>query len=183
MNMSAITKLGVLSIDGVPRSCRIRNITRTYGENPLVEVEILSLWEAPWEKKNPYLKKSTNIKKVIFNEPVTVVIWDDDTKTVVKCQPGDVYDEEKGLAMCIAKKYFGNKGNFNEVFKKWQSTLPKFLIKETCDGCRGAEGLIGRKTNKPHTDGLLENDPGYNVETDSGRVWRINHGAKIEYLK
>ena len=61
----------------------------------------------------------THIKKVIFNDPATVVIWSDGTKTVVKCQPGDVYSKELGLAMCISKKYLGNKGNFNEVFKKW----------------------------------------------------------------
>jgi hypothetical protein len=59
------------------------------------------------------------IKKVIFNDPATIVIWKDDTKTVVKCQPGDTYSKELGLAMCISKKYLGNKGNFNEEFKKW----------------------------------------------------------------
>jgi len=67
-------------------------------------------------------KKKNGIKDVIFNNPATVVIWEDGTKTVVKCQEGDTYSEELGLAMCIAKKFFGNKGNFNEVFKKW---LPK----------------------------------------------------------
>lgn len=59
------------------------------------------------------------IKNVIFNDPATVVMWEDGTKTVVKCQPGDTYSKETGLALCIAKKYLGNKGNFNEVFKKW----------------------------------------------------------------
>lgn len=59
------------------------------------------------------------IKNVIFNDPATVVIWNDGSKTVVKCQPGDTYSKETGLALCIAKKYLGNKGNFNEVFKKW----------------------------------------------------------------
>lgn len=59
------------------------------------------------------------IKKVIFNNPATIVLWSDSTKTVVKCQEGDVYDPEKGLAMAISKKALGNKGNFNEVFKKW----------------------------------------------------------------
>ena len=67
------------------------------------------------------------IKKVIFNDPATIVIWSDDTKTVVKCQPGDTYSEELGLAMCISKKFLGNKGNFNEVFKKW---LPEEKTKE-----------------------------------------------------
>ena len=61
----------------------------------------------------------TVIKKVIFNDPATVVMWSDGTKTVVKCQPGDVYSKETGLALCIAKKFLGNKGNFNEVFKRW----------------------------------------------------------------
>lgn len=59
------------------------------------------------------------IKNVIFNDPATIVLWKDGTKTVVKCQEGDTYSKELGLAMCISKKYLGNKGNFNEVFKKW----------------------------------------------------------------
>lgn len=57
--------------------------------------------------------------KVIFNDPATIVLWNDGTKTVVKCQEGDTYDKEKGLALCIAKKALGNKGNFNNEFKKW----------------------------------------------------------------
>lgn len=58
------------------------------------------------------------IKKVIFNNPATIVIWNDGTKTTVKCSERDEYSEEVGLAMCISKKALGNKGNFNEVFKK-----------------------------------------------------------------
>lgn len=61
------------------------------------------------------------IKKVKFNPPATIVFWTDNTKTVVKCQ-GENYDPEKGLAMCISKKFLGDKGNYYEVFKKW---LPK----------------------------------------------------------
>lgn len=59
------------------------------------------------------------IKKVHFNDPVTVVIWTDGTKTIVRCGEGESYDPEKGLAMAIAKKALGNKGNYYEVFKKW----------------------------------------------------------------
>lgn len=61
------------------------------------------------------------IKKVKFNPPATIVFWTDNTKTVVKCN-GEDYDPEKGLAMCISKKFLGDKGNYYEVFKKW---LPK----------------------------------------------------------
>lgn len=62
------------------------------------------------------------IKKVIFNDPATIVIWKDGSKTVVKCGDGDVFDPEKGLAMAIAKRVYGNKGRYYETFKKW---LPK----------------------------------------------------------
>lgn len=63
--------------------------------------------------------RNIEIVKVIFNEPATIVIWSDGTKTVVKAQNGETFDREKGLAMAICKKAFGNKGNYNEVFKKW----------------------------------------------------------------
>lgn len=62
------------------------------------------------------------IKNVIFNDPATIVFWEDGTKTVVKCQDGDEFDPEKGLAMAIAKKAYGNKGNYCNKMKKW---LPK----------------------------------------------------------
>ena len=74
----------------------------------------------------PYFKPNTTnttklpeIKDVIFNEPATIILWKDGTKTVVKCQEGENYDPEKGMAMAISKKALGNKGNYCEVFKKW----------------------------------------------------------------
>ena len=62
------------------------------------------------------------IKNVIFNDPATIVFWEDGTKTVVKCQDGDEFDPEKGLAMAIVKKAYGNKGGYCNKLKKW---LPK----------------------------------------------------------
>ena len=67
----------------------------------------------------PNTTKLPGIKDVIFNEPATIILWADGTKTVVKCQEGEGYDPEKGLAMAISKKVLGNKGNYYEVFKKW----------------------------------------------------------------
>lgn len=57
-------------------------------------------------------------KKVIFNNPATIVYWKDGTKTVVKAYD-EYFDEEKGLAMAYMKKIHGNKGNYNDVFRKW----------------------------------------------------------------
>ena len=72
------------------------------------------------------IPKPTNylpeIKNVKFNGPATIVFWADGTKTVVKCQDGDDYSKEVGLAMCIVKKVFGNTSKYNDVFKKWCSS-------------------------------------------------------------
>lgn len=59
------------------------------------------------------------IKKVIFNEPATIVFWEDGTKTVVKCSENETFDKEKGLAMAIVKKMLGNKGNYFNQIKKY----------------------------------------------------------------
>jgi hypothetical protein len=59
------------------------------------------------------------IEHVIFNDPATIVIFSDGTKSVVKCQGGDTYDKEKGFALALLKKYMGNKGNYNDVFREW----------------------------------------------------------------
>ena len=63
----------------------------------------------------------SKIENVIFNDPATIVFWQDGTKTVVKCHDG-VFDPEKGLAMAISKKALGNKYDYYEEFEKW---LPK----------------------------------------------------------
>jgi hypothetical protein len=68
-------------------------------------------------KKEPQYIPPT-IKKVIFNPPATVVLWEDGTKTVVKAQDED-FDPEKGLAMAISKKALGNQGNYCNEIKKW----------------------------------------------------------------
>lgn len=60
-----------------------------------------------------------SIKDVIFNDPATIVFWTDGSKTVVKCQNNDTFDPEVGLAMAIAKKALGNKGNYCNTIKKW----------------------------------------------------------------
>lgn len=63
-------------------------------------------------------KEMMKIKKVIYNGPATIVLWENGTKTVVKCN-NEPFDKEKGLAMAISKKVLGNTGNYCNVFKKW----------------------------------------------------------------
>lgn len=79
--------------------------------NPSTEVS----FKCCSQKPEPALPE---IKKVVFNNPATIILWDDGTKTIVKAH-NEEYDPEKGLAIAIAKKALGNKGNYYETIKKW----------------------------------------------------------------
>lgn len=84
-----------------------------YDKNGMLSFDVVDESEISDKSNEP-----TMIKKVGFYEPMTVVFWEDGTKTVVKAE-NEPYDKEKGLAMAIAKKYFGNKGRYWNEFKKW----------------------------------------------------------------
>lgn len=58
-----------------------------------------------------------SVDNIIINPPATIVKWDDGTKTVVKCQNDEVYDAEKGIALCFMKKMCNNKSSYNEIIK------------------------------------------------------------------
>ncbi len=62
---------------------------------------------------------SLAIDRVIFNDPATIIIWTDGTKTVVKCGGNDTFDPEKGFAIAVVKKLFGNSSRYYDEFKKW----------------------------------------------------------------
>lgn len=63
-------------------------------------------------------KCGPEVKRVIYNGPATVVLWADGTKTVVKCQPGDVFDRRIGFLTALAKKVYGGRGKFNDIIRK-----------------------------------------------------------------
>ena len=59
------------------------------------------------------------VKKVIYNDPATIIFWTDGTKTVVKCQEGDIYSKEIGFKTAYLKKMLGNDNTFNKEINKW----------------------------------------------------------------
>lgn len=68
--------------------------------------------EEATKKKEKTNMTAASIKNVIFAPPATIVYWSDGSKTVVKCS-------EKGLAMAIAKRCGGNKGNYYKEIQNW----------------------------------------------------------------
>jgi hypothetical protein len=62
-------------------------------------------------------------ERVIFNEPATIVFWEDGTKTIVKTMENDEYDPEVGFAMAFCKKTFGS--DYKKIFKDIRSQYEK----------------------------------------------------------
>lgn len=99
-----------------------------------------------------YVEPKEPIKKVIFNDPATIVFWSDGTKTVVKCHDEE-FDPEKGLAMAISKKALGNQGNYFNIFKKWTESYYEKTDTETPD----VESLYPSLTLEKAFENLKEN--------------------------
>lgn len=93
--------------------------------------------------------KDCQIKKVHFNNPMTIVIWSDGTKTIVKAK-NEAFDPEKGLAMAIAKKAMGNKYNYIKEFEKW---IPK--KEETEDQLFAYLNRFGSVESVEEKDGVI----------------------------
>lgn len=70
------------------------------------------LIQAPPKPGKPY-------KKIIAHpaKKTICILWKDGTKTVMKPQPEDEFDLEKGIAMCFMKRWYRNRGCFNDVFR------------------------------------------------------------------
>ena len=85
------------------------------------------------------------VDRVIINEPATIIIWKDGTKTIVKCTKNDIFDPEKGIAMCIVKKLFMDSSTrMNKFMDKW---IPEDIRHDSRPfGELVAEVLWGRKT-------------------------------------
>lgn len=73
-----------------------------------------------YDWRNEYQKERDkfDIKDVIFNNPATIILWADGTKTVVKAE-NEEFDPEKGLAMAISKRALGGKYDYYDTFKKY----------------------------------------------------------------
>ena len=105
------------------------------------------------EPLNPFAIRSvlSNRRKNAFT-----VVWEDGTTTVVHCQEGDEWDDEKALAMCFTKKALGNKGNFNDKFNDALDNKMK-VIKNEKEIVKEVVGMW-KETLRSPINGQLELD-------------------------
>lgn len=124
----------------IPVSLKHVTYSSTDSKEPVIEFECESILEEHCSKSEKtveysvedvkatsalYMYRRFTITNVIFNDPATIVFWADGTKTVVKCQNGEPFDAEKGLAMAITKRALGDKYEYYNQILHWMKKYKK----------------------------------------------------------
>lgn len=65
--------------------------------------------------------------RVIFNDPATIVFWEDGTKTVAKAQAGDLFNKQRGVVVCMLKKMMGNDNSYNKLMNALEKEAAKWV--------------------------------------------------------
>ena len=76
--------------------------------------------------------KSISVDRIIFNDPATIVFWQDGTKTVVKCQKDQTFNPYFGFCAAIAKKLYGSNSRLNRIVETYFDEDPR---KDRCAWC------------------------------------------------
>lgn len=58
---------------------------------------------------------TTRVKRIIYNNPATIVFWADGTKTVVKCAKGEKFNKYHGFCAALAKHIYENNSRVNAL--------------------------------------------------------------------
>ena len=130
-------------------------LTNFHLSSPVFEISACEFPTDEAKRFLDFLKKNGNnipqVKQIIFNDPATIVYWQDGTKTVVKTMHGDTFNEEYGVAMAYMKKMFGSSTGFKKLVAKYKSEkkpvskVEKEVRKETNNKDNSAMNIKKRK--------------------------------------
>lgn len=138
-----------------------REIERIMAEPVRIAVDDKKIEEMKMILNNKYGVPKYEYKKIIFNGPATIILWKDGTKTMAKASSGkEVFDPEKGVAICFMKKMLGhtetnkvlrkaNKDYYDEIVRKVNRQLDEELKKATFPL---PEGVTFRPWSDPSID-------------------------------
>lgn len=141
------------------RNVSIERNIYSYGEYPRVElegeiIEQLDIMPAP------------GIKKVIFNSPATIILWNDGTKTVSKCR-NEEFDKEKGFAIAVAKKIVGSYAKMKKfIGKADKQNVPSYMT------AKGISIFIHDEPDLEKSEMIMRvNRLGESFSNDGGKTW------------
>ena len=71
------------------------------------------------EAKFAFMHTGLDIKRVIFSDPCTIILWKDGTKTIVRVREGEEFSPYHGFCAAIAKKMFGSNNKLSRFVYQW----------------------------------------------------------------
>ena len=103
-------------------------------------------------------------KKVIINDPATVVFFDDGSKVVAKAEHGDEYDPLFGIMDCALRKVGRNRVSTH----LWEVVI-KFLADYLADAkeCRLIADMLNTTADALELDGVMEAMEEYDEREDT----------------
>lgn len=72
-----------------------------------------------FETSNVVIIPDERVKRVTFNQPKTIVLWADGTKTIVSCKEGEIFDCYTGFCVATAKKMFGSVSKIKKIISSY----------------------------------------------------------------
>ena len=85
---------------------------------------------ADCEDSEPLMWGVPDIERVVFNDPATIVFWEDGTKTVVKCAKDQTFERYAGFIAACAKKMFGSTSRAKAIMEECAYDQPPKVKKE-----------------------------------------------------
>jgi hypothetical protein len=73
----------------------------------------------------PDRRSIPGIKRVIFSGPVTIILWNNDTKTIVRRSSDDPNDHYAAFNAAVCKKLFGSSSAIRKIVKKAEKECAK----------------------------------------------------------
>ena len=114
---------------------RLFSVNPAYGKSPVKINPFIDFRDIPnidKQEENAFMCKKFNVtlpktyencffvpkpKKIIYNNPCTIVLWEDGTKTICRVQEGQEFSEYYGYLACLAKKIYGTNGGVDRRIK------------------------------------------------------------------
>lgn len=115
-------------------------------------------------------------KRVIINDPATVVFFSDDTKTVTKAKDGDEYDPLFGIMACALRKVGRNRVRIDA----WEPVID-FLSSYLADAkeCRVIADMLNTTADALELDGVMDAMEEYDEREDTPACQVFDTAAKV----
>lgn len=115
-------------------------------------------------------------KKVIINDPATVVFFSDGSKTVTKAKDGDEYDPLFGIMACALRKVGRNRVRIDA----WEPVID-FLSSYLADAkeCRVIADMLNTTADALELDGVMDAMEEYDEREDTPDRQVFDTAAKV----